>query len=223
MLSLIRCPEIQHALVIARGRAGLTLRIPPKPAYSRIVHQLARPDDPKNVPSTSATSDSSISLWSPLSSDVEETTSTTELRSGLEASSALIDMYTSPGCDVVFSTLEAMVCVGDLQGVKDNAWVMLQRGLISEIFQLALSMKNGYIIAAIIDYAEENKLRLRLPVQQAVFSDTQTNLMRAAQAKEEKFQLLQADIQDIGKLYGSKTSCYCTALMTAAFMVMMTR
>lgn len=217
MLSLIRCPEIQHALVIARGRAGLTLRIPPKPAYSRIVHQLARPDDPKNEPSTSATSDSSISLWSPLSSDVEETTSTTELRGGLEASSALIDMYTSPGCDVVFSTLEAMVCVGDLQGVKDNAWVMLQRGLISEIFQLALSMKNGYIIAAIIDYAEENKLRLRLPVQQAVFSDTQTNLMRAAQAKEEKFQLLQADIQDIGKLYGSKTSCYCTALMTAAF------
>lgn len=133
----------------------------------------------------------------------------------------LIDMYSSPGCDIGLLTLEAMVCVGDLQGVRDVAWIMLQRGLVSEVFQLALSMKNGDIIATIIDFAEEHKLRLRLPVQQAVFSDSQTNLIRAAQTKEKGFQLSQEDMSDMGKIYGSKTSCYCTALMTAAFTAMM--
>ncbi|EFO62096.1 Protein 21.1 [Giardia lamblia P15] len=217
-LGLIRCPEIQHALAIARSHAGLVLRLPPKPVYSHTTYPVEELDGSKSMFPTSSTKGSnSTSLWSPSSSDIEDAASTTEFRGRTKDVLMLIDMYASPNCDIGLFTLEAMVCVGDLQGVRNNAWIMLQRGLVSEVFQLALSMKNGDVIAAIIDFAEEHELRLRLPVQQAILSDTQTNLMRAAQAKEKRFQLSQEDVSDMGKIYGSKTSCYCTALMTAAF------
>ncbi|KAE8301671.1 Ankyrin repeat protein 1 [Giardia duodenalis] len=208
-LGLIRCPEIQHALVVARSNAGLVLRLPPRPVHPHATYPTEEPGDAKGSNSTS--------LRSPSSSDAEDAASIAEFCGNAKDASMLIDMYSSPGCDIGLLTLEAMVCVGDLQGVRDVAWIMLQRGLVSEVFQLALSMKNGDIIATIIDFAEEHKLRLRLPVQQAVFSDSQTNLIRAAQTKEKGFQLSQEDMSDMGKIYGSKTSCYCTALMTAAF------
>lgn len=220
-LSLIRWPEIQHSLVTIRARAGLNLRFPPKPpAPSRPTHPPTSLDGVKSLHSASNTSDNgsdSTPLWSVTSSDTDDIEASAELCSETEAASALIGMYISPGCNIALSTLEAMVCVGDLQAVESNCWAMFQRGLISEVFHLALSLKNGSIIAAIINFADEHKLRLRLPVQQAVFSDSQTNLMRAAQSKDKGFQISQEDMRDLGKIYGSKTSCYCTALMSAAF------
>lgn len=219
-LSLIRWPEIQHALVTIRAHAGLTIRFPPKPALPHPKVPREKPSYVESLQSTSYTSDSdsdSTCSWITTGSDMEEKKVTMESCSEVEVASTLIGMYVTSGHNIALSTLEAMVCVGDLQAVKNNSWIMLQRGLISEVFRLALALKNGNIIASIIDFADEHKLRLRLPVQQAVFSDKQTNLMRAAQSINEKFQMSQEDMQDLGKIYGSKTSCYCTALMSAAF------